>query len=89
MIIENDYILSEKLKQAVVRMLDSFYRRCSPSLSIKISHGWICTGQDEILETVGNRSLVNIIGALGFADVGATIAHGYECMSTERIVCFF
>ncbi|CAH8226100.1 hypothetical protein VAE151_630523 [Vibrio aestuarianus] len=27
-------------------------------------HGWIRTGQDKVIETTGNRSRLNIIGAL-------------------------
>ncbi|WP_375164884.1 IS630 family transposase, partial [Vibrio sp. D173a] len=35
-----------------------------PTLSTKISHGWIRTDQDKVIETTGNRSRLNIIGAL-------------------------
>ncbi len=32
-----------------------------PTLSTKISHGWIRTGQDKNLKTTGNRSRLNLI----------------------------
>ncbi|HAS6386417.1 TPA: IS630 family transposase, partial [Vibrio vulnificus] len=52
-----------------------------PTLSTKISHGWIRTGQDKVIETTGNRSRLNIIGA--------TIVHDYESINSETIVRFF
>ncbi len=60
-----------------------------PTLSIKISHGWIRTGQDKMIETTGNRSRLNIIDALNLSDIGATITHDYESMNSETIVRFF
>ncbi|BDU38861.1 hypothetical protein TUMSATVNIG3_33790 [Vibrio nigripulchritudo] len=60
-----------------------------PTLSTKISHGWIRTGQDKVLETTGNRSRLNIIGALNLSDIGATIVSDYESINSEKIVRFF
>ncbi|MDE1316074.1 IS630-like element ISVa15 family transposase [Vibrio aestuarianus] len=60
-----------------------------PTLSTKISHGWIRTGQDKVIETTGNRSRLNIIGALNLSDIGATIVHDYESINSESIVRFF
>ncbi|MGD8110493.1 IS630 family transposase [Vibrio sp. TRT 17S01] len=64
-----------------------------PTLSTKISHGWIrtCNGQDKAIETTGNRSRLNIIGALNLSDIGigATIVHDYESINSETIVRFF
>lgn len=60
-----------------------------PTLSTKISHGWIRTGQDKVIETTGNRSRLNIIGALNLSDIGATIVHDYESINSETIVRFF
>jgi hypothetical protein len=60
-----------------------------PTLSTKISHGWICNGQDKVIETTGNRSRLNIIGALNLSDIGATIVSDYESINSENIVRFF
>ena len=60
-----------------------------PTLSTKISHGWIRTGQDKVIETTGNRSRLNIIGALNMSDIGATIVSDYESINNENIVRFF
>ncbi len=60
-----------------------------PTLSTKISHGWIRTGQDKVLETTGNRSRLNIVGALNLSDIGATIVSDYESINSENIVRFF
>jgi transposase len=60
-----------------------------PTLSTKVSHGWIRTGQDKVIETTGNRSRLNIIGALNLSDIGATIVHDYESINSESIVRFF
>ena len=60
-----------------------------PTLSTKISHGWIRTGQDKMIETTGNRSRLNIIGALNLSNIGTTIVHDYESINSESIVDFF
>ena len=60
-----------------------------PTLSTKISHGWIRTGQDKVIETTGNRSRLNIIGALNLSDISATIVDDYESINSESIVRFF
>ena len=66
-----------------------FIDAVNPTLSTKISHGWIRTGQDKVIETTGNRSRLNIIGALNLSDIGATIVHDYENINSETIVRFF
>ncbi len=48
----------------------------------------IGTGQDKVIETTGNRSRWNIIGALNLSDIGATIVSNYESINSENIVCF-
>lgn len=60
-----------------------------PTLSTKISHGWIRTGQDKVLETTGSRSRLNIIGALNLSDIGATVVSNYESINSANIVRFF
>lgn len=60
-----------------------------PTLSTKVSHGWIRTGQDKVIETTGNRSRLNILGALNLSDIGATIVDDYESINSETIVRFF
>ena len=60
-----------------------------PILFTKTSHGWIRTGQDKVIETTGNRSRLNIIGALNLSYIGATIVHDYESINSETIVHFF
>ncbi|MEZ8553745.1 IS630 family transposase, partial [Vibrio splendidus] len=59
------------------------------TLSTKVSHGWIRTSQDKVIKTTGNRSRLNIIGALNLSDIGATIVHDYESINSESIVRFF
>lgn len=60
-----------------------------PALSTKISHGWIRTGQDKVLETTGSRSRLKIIGALNLSDIGATVVSNYESINSDKIVRFF
>ena len=60
-----------------------------PTLSTKISHGWIRTGQDKMLETTGNRGRLNIIDALKLSNIGATIVSSYERIKSENIIHFF
>lgn len=42
-----------------------------------------------MIETTGNRSRLNIIGALNLSDIGATITHDYESINSETVVRFF
>ncbi len=42
-----------------------------------------------MIETTGNRSRLNIIGALNLSDIGATITHDYEGINSETAVRFF
>ena len=60
-----------------------------PTLSTKVSHDWIRTGQDKMIDTADNRSGLNIIGALNLSDIGATIVNYYESINSESIVSFF
>jgi transposase len=60
-----------------------------PTQATKISHGWIRTGQDKVLETTGSRSRLNIIGALNLSDIGRTVVSEYDSINSENIVRFF
>ena len=42
-----------------------------------------------MIETTGNRSRLNIIGALNLSNIGTTIVHDYESINSESIVDFF
>ncbi len=59
-----------------------------PTLSTKISHSWIRTGQDKNLKTTGNRSRLNLIGGLNLSDIGATVVGHYESINRENVVRF-
>ncbi|WP_196767277.1 IS630 family transposase [Vibrio nigripulchritudo] len=60
-----------------------------PTLSSKISHGWMRTVQDKVLDTTGNRSRLNLVGALNLSDIRATIVSDYESINSENIIRFF
>ncbi|BCL71452.1 hypothetical protein TUMSATVNIG1_34180 [Vibrio nigripulchritudo] len=60
-----------------------------PTLSTKVSHGWIQAGRDKVLKTTGNCSRLNLVGALNLSDIGATIVNDYESINSENIVRFF
>lgn len=40
-----------------------------------------------MIETMGNRSRLNIIGTLNLSDIGTTITYDYEGINSETIVC--
>ncbi len=42
-----------------------------------------------MIETTGNRSRLNIIGALNLSDIGTTITHDYLSINCETIIRFF
>lgn len=60
-----------------------------PTLSTKISLGWIRNGQNKVLETTGYRSQLNIVGALNLSDIGATVVNDNDSINSESIASFF
>lgn len=64
----------------------AFIDTVCPTLTTKISHGWIRTDQDKVIETTGNRRRLNIIVALNLSDISATIIHDYESINNEAIL---
>ncbi len=91
----------EAKQQAFIEAYDALKASCGvdesilfidavhPTQATKITHGWIRTGQDKVLETTGSRSRLNIIGALNLSDIGATVVSDYESINSENIVRFF
>lgn len=74
-----------KSNNAPVLFMDAVH----PTLSTKLSYGWIRKGQDKLIETTGSRSRVNLIGALPLKNISATITDIYETIDSESIVHFF
>lgn len=60
-----------------------------PTQATKLSHGWIRTGQDKVLETTGSRSRLNIVGGLNLTDISRTVVCEYDSINSENIVRFF
>lgn len=60
-----------------------------PTQTIKLSHGWILTGQNKTLETTGSRSHLKIVGGLYLTDISRTVICEYDNINSENIVRFF
>lgn len=60
-----------------------------PTHSTKLSYGWIQKGQDKLIETTGNCTRLNIIGALPLQDIGTTVTKTYDTINNESIIRFF
>ncbi|SNX50671.1 hypothetical protein VTH8203_04332 [Vibrio thalassae] len=78
---------NETLKSSEDSVL--FMDAVHPTQSTKLSYGWIRKGQDKVIEKTGNRTRLNIIGALPLQDIGATVTGSYDTINSESIVRFF
>ncbi|CAM3909715.1 hypothetical protein VA7868_03307 [Vibrio aerogenes CECT 7868] len=80
-----EYYQALKQSNAPILFMDAVH----PTQSTKLSYGWICKGQDKLIETTGSRTRLNIIGALSLEDVGATVTENHDTINSESIVRFF
>ncbi|MCU8168439.1 transposase, partial [Vibrio vulnificus] len=51
-----------------------------PTWSTKLSYGWIRKGQDEVIETTGDRTRLNVIGAM--------VIEAHDAINSESVVRF-
>ncbi len=77
--------LKASSKEDIILFMDAVH----PTQATKMTHGWIRTGQDKVIETTGSRSRLNIIGALNLSDIGNTVIDSYDTINSENIVRFF
>jgi len=55
----------------------------------KITYGWIRKGYEKPLKTTGNRTRLNILGALNPSDFSRTIINDYKTINDYNIAIFF
>lgn len=60
-----------------------------PTMSTKLSYGWLLKGERKTLETTGSRTKMNIIGVVNLKDIGSTIVREYQKINSETICQFF
>lgn len=65
-----------------------FMDSCHPSISTKLSYGWIKKGTNKPLETTASRTRINLIGALNLNKIGAPIVASYSTVDSESIADF-
>lgn len=65
-----------------------FMDSCHPSMSTKISYGWIRKGVDKPLETTASRTRVNLVGAVSLNNVANPLVASYESINGETIIDF-
>jgi len=59
-----------------------------PSMSTKVSYGWIKKGKDKPIETTASRTRINLIGAINLAKLNTPVVGSYETVDGEAIVDF-
>lgn len=59
-----------------------------PTQSTKLSYDWIRKGQDKLIETTGNHTHLNLIGALSLKNIDTTVTETYDNINSESIVRF-
>jgi transposase len=59
-----------------------------PTMATKLSCGWIRCGKDHEIPTTGNRTRVNLLGALNL-ELMSTTTRDYETINGEAVVDFF
>jgi transposase len=59
-----------------------------PTMATKLSCGWIRCGQDHEIPTTGNRTRINLLGALNL-ELMQTITRDYETINGDSAVDFF
>jgi len=59
-----------------------------PTPPTKISYGWIRKGPDQLLETTGNRTGLNIIGGLNGNDISSILVSKYDPINSQSILDF-
>lgn len=65
-----------------------FMDACHPSMSTKITHGWIKKGIDKPLETTASRTRINLIGGLNLNKLSSPIIGSYSTVDSENIADF-
>lgn len=60
-----------------------------PTLSTKLSGGWIRRGERKPVKTTGSRTRMNIIGALSLNDIARTVTGDYAQINARTICEFF
>ncbi|NRA70291.1 MAG: transposase [Gammaproteobacteria bacterium] len=60
-----------------------------PTQATKVTRGWIKTGVDKIINTTGNRTRLNIIGAIRLGYLADTVAAQYKTINGESVIEFF
>lgn len=65
-----------------------FMDSCHPSMSTKLTYGWIKKGVDKPLETTASRTRINLVGALNLNNVANPIIASYDRINGGTIVDF-
>lgn len=79
-----DELKKAKNSEDCIMFMDSSH----PSMSTKISYGWIKKGTDKPIETTASRTRINLIGAINLAKLDAPVVGSYETVDSEAIIDF-
>lgn len=58
-----------------------------PTMTTKLSYGWIKKGQDHEIPTTGNRTRLNILGAINLQLMQTTTSH-FETINGQAVISF-
>lgn len=87
---QETFIAAYKKVKETVKPTDGilFMDACHPSMSTKITYGWIKKGLKKPLETTAGRTRINLIGALNLNQISAPIVASYSTVDSDSIVDF-
>lgn len=63
-----------------------FMDACHPSMSTKITYGWIKKGVDKPIETSSSRTRINLIGALKLKRITKPVISSYSTVDGDSII---
>ena len=65
-----------------------FMDSCHPSMSTKLSYGWIKKGQSKPIETTASHTRINLVGAINLSELSKPVVCSYTTVDGESIVDF-
>jgi len=79
-----DELKKTKNPEDSIMFMDSSH----PSMSTKISYGWIRKGKEKPIKTTASRTRINLIGAINLTKLDAPVVGSYETVDGEAIIDF-
>ncbi|MCK5818783.1 MAG: transposase [Psychromonas sp.] len=66
-----------------------FIDATNPTQATEVSYGWIRTGTDKPIETMGSKTRLNIVATIRLGHIEDAITRQYATVNGESIIVFF